>query len=143
MENLEKLTQIIDKEIGHIVNNGGFRDGTQVHQVYEMIDIAKDAMCILDMEEGGSSYAEDGMGGSSMRGGSYRGSYDGGSYARGRRGARRDSMGRYSRDGGSYRMGGYSRADEEITRNLEKLMEQAPNEEAKEGYRRLLEQMDR
>ena len=142
MENLEKLTQIIDKEIGHIVNNGGFRDGQQVHQVYEMIDIAKDAMCILDMEEGGSSYA-DGMGGSYAMRRYDGGSYDGGmSGARGRRGARRDSMGRYSREGGSYR-GGYSRADDEIAHNLEKLMNEAPNEEAKEGYRRLLEQMDR
>lgn len=141
MEHLEKLVEIVDKEIGHVVNNGGFRDGQQVHTIYELLDIAKDAYCIMDMEEGGSSFAE---------GGSYRGSYaDGGmSGARGRgRGARRDSMGRYSREGGSYRggggsyRGGYSRADDEIARNLEKLMEQAPNEEAKEGYRRLLEQM--
>jgi hypothetical protein len=142
MEHLEKLTEIVDKEIGHVVNNGGFRDAQQVHTIYELIDIAKDAMCILDMEEGGSSYA-DGMGGSYAMRRYEGGSYDGGmSGARGRRGARRDSMGRYSREGGSYR-GGYSRADDEIAHNLEKLMNEAPNEEAKEGYRRLLEQMDR
>lgn len=107
-----------------------------------MIDIAKDAMCIMDMDEEGSE--EEGASYAMRR-------YDGGSYeggmssARGRRNARRDSMGRYSREGGSSGTGsyrGYSRAaDEEVARNLERLMNQAANEEAKEGYRRLLEQM--
>lgn len=63
----------------------------------------------------------DGTGGMSRRG-SYRGSYRS-SYARGRgSNARRDSMGRYARDGG------YSRADgvEELVENVREMMQELP-----------------
>ena len=82
----------------------------------------------------------------------YSGDY---SYARGRgRGtnARRDSMGRYSRDGGSYdesyddmsyRRGGYSREDakEEILMKLHN-MERGANEESKKMIRRWIKQAE-
>lgn len=68
---------------------------------------------------GGRSYA--------MRGGPY--DYDGGSYARGRRNAKRDSMGRYSRDEGF--------ADE-----LKGLMEEAPDEQTRMELRRMIEKME-
>lgn len=96
----------------------------------------------------GGSYARGGerggrggqsrRGGMSMRGGnSYR--YEGeGSYARGRgRNARRDSMGRYSRDG-------YSMAGDEMVEELRELMQDAPDEQTRmefEKFIRKVEQM--
>lgn len=72
-----------------------------------------------------TSYAEEGgsRGGYSMR---RAGGY---SYARGRRGAKRDSMGRYSR------------ASEDFRMSLEELVEDAPNEHVKQKIRELVREM--
>ena len=74
------------------------------------------------------SYAADGMGNYVRPDGSYA---DGGmSYARGRgAGAKRDSMGRYSR------------ADDEIVMGLERLMDTATDEHTRKEIRKLIEQM--
>lgn len=87
---------------------------------------------------GGSygSYARGGRGGggggrSNAGGGSY-----GGSYARGRgRNARRDSMGRYSREGG------YSRAEDDFRMELQELMQDAPNEQIRQKMQRIMSEM--
>ena len=84
----------------------------------------------------------------SYRGGSYRGgndgsrySYEGGSYARGRgRNARRDSMGRYSREDG-YSRTGYSMDSNEMVENLREMMQDAPNEQIKMKLQRLMSEM--
>ena len=85
--------------------------------------------------------------GGSNRGGSYEGSYEGsyaddmdgmsmrGSYARGRRNARRDAMGRYSRERG------YSRAGE-FADKIEELMDSAPNEQIKREMQKLAEKAE-
>lgn len=74
-----------------------------------------------------------------MTGGSYRGgnggSYRGGSYARGRMNARRDSMGRYSREAG------YSR-DDGMVDELRDLMEDAPNDAVKRDIKKLIDKME-
>lgn len=71
---------------------------------------------------GGSSY----RGGSSRRGGSsYDGSYEG-SYAR-----RRDSMGRYSRDGST-----------EMVEDLRELMQEAPDQQTRQEFQRLIEKLE-
>ena len=91
-------------------------------------------------EAGGSygSYARGGGGRGSNRSG--RSNYAG-AYARGRR---RDSMGRYSRDGGSYEggsyEGGYSGADD-FRMELQELMQDAPNEQIKMKLQRLMSEM--
>ncbi len=65
----------------------------------------------------------------SGRGSSY-GSYRGGNYSRGRgRNARRDSMGRYSRAEGDFRM------------QLEELMQDAPNEQVRQKIERMMSEM--
>lgn len=98
---------------------------------------------------GGSygSYARGGQGGGSSRGGQGggRSNAESGAYARGRgRGARRDSMGRYSREGGSYDggsyEGGYSGADD-FRMELQELMQDAPNEQIKMKLQRLMSEM--
>ena len=77
-----------------------------------------------------------------------RGSYDGGmSYARGRRNARRDSMGRYSRDGRSYRGNSYERGysrdgKEEYKEQLMDMMDNAPSEEVRQSIKRMLDSMN-
>lgn len=80
---------------------------------------------------GGSSYRG---GGSSREGGS---SYeDGSSYARGRgRNARRDSRGRYSSEG-------YSRTGN-ITEELKEMMMEAPDEQTRMEYQKVIEKLER
>ena len=77
------------------------------------------------------------MGGRSMRGGnSYR--YEGeGSYARGRgRNAKRDAMGRYSREGG------YSMAGEDMIEELRDLMQDAPDEQTRMEFQRFIQKIE-
>lgn len=79
-------------------------------------------------------------GGQSRRGRSYRGggSYEGGSYARGRgRNANRDSMGRYSRDGG-YSMGG----SQEMVEELRELMQEAPDEQTRMEFQKFIQKIE-
>ena len=148
MKHLDGILEMVDKELGSIEKNGQFRSRDEVDSVYKLIDIAKDAYCIWKYEEemDGESYAYDGgYGGRSYRYDSYD---DGESYARGRgRNARRDRMGRYSReynrDGMSYRRDGYSRDDarEEYTENLRRAMEAAPDEQTRMKVQRMMDSM--
>ena len=143
MEHLESIVKLADAELGSIEKNGKFRSREEIDSVYKLMDIVKDAYCIMDMEDG--DYSE-------YDGGSYRGSYNmgGSSYARGRsRNARRDSMGRYSRnDGRSYRVGyarndGYSRGgNNEYIESLREMMEDAPDETTRQGIQRMIQQME-
>lgn len=149
MEHLDSIKKLASAELEAIVKNGKFRSREEIDSVGKLIDMTKDIMCIEEMEDEmyGESY-DDGYGRSmrgSYRDGSYRdGSYDGGSYARGRRNARRDSMGRYSRDsyrGGSYERG-YSRdGKEEYKEQLMQMMEDAPDENTRQSIKRMLDQM--
>lgn len=82
---------------------------------------------------GGGSYARGGRGDQyrPMRGGSYR------SYARGRgNNARRDSMGRYSREDG------YSMANDEMIDELHELMQEAPDEQTRKEFRKLIQKIE-
>ena len=140
MKNLHEILEIADRELGSIVQNGKFRSREEIHSAYELIDIAKDIYCIWNYEDEseGMSYE-----GGSMRDGSYRGeSYerDGHSYARGRY-AKRDSMGRYSREGDrSYR--GYSRdGKEDYIEHLREMADNAPDEQTRQSIHRMIEQM--
>ena len=149
MEHLEGIMKLADAEMGSIEQNGKFRSREEIDSVYKLMDIVKDAMCIMEMEE--ESYSE--YDGGSSRDGYSRNSYEGGSYARGRgRNARRDSMGRYSREGsyrggscrgGSYRGGGYSRdGKEEYIENLREMMETAPDDQTRQSIQRMIQQME-
>ena len=132
--------------------------------IHKMTDTVKNILKI-DMLEEESGYSEDGhyMGEGRIYGTSYESGYSergGSSYARGRgRYARRDSMGRYSRDGGmsydddmSYarggrggNRGGYSREDGKhyMMGELERLMEEAEKPAEKEALRRCMDALKR
>jgi len=60
---------------------------------------------------------------------------DGRSYARGRRNARRDSMGRYSSRG-------YSMANEDMVEELHTLMEKAPDEMTKREFKKFIDRIE-
>jgi hypothetical protein len=154
MEHLDKILEMSEAEFGAMAKNGKFKSREEIDSVYKLMDIVKDVYCIWDMEEGSGddmSYNDGSYRNGPYRNGSYRGSYnDGSSYARGRgRNARRDSMGRYSRegsyrDGRSYRMDGYSRADgkQEYIENLRDMMEDAPDDQTRQSIQRMIQQME-
>lgn len=160
-EVLEGVLEITANELKAVTKNGKYRSREEIHSVYELMDIAKDAYCMMeddgmgDGEEGMSSRGSyrDGRGGN--RGG---GSYyeDGGSYyeRRGRgRNASRDSRGRYNegsyregsyRDGGMMRHGGsYYRegGKEEFAMELRELMQDAPDDQTRQSIQQMLQQM--
>lgn len=139
-----------------------------VEVIHKLTDTVKNILKI-DMLEEDSGYSEDGhyMGEGRIYGTSYESGYSdrgGSSYARGRgRYAKRDSMGRYSRDGGmsydddvSYarggRMGnrggmrgGYSRDDAKsyMIEQIEEMMETAEKPTEKEALRRCMDALKR
>lgn len=144
MEHLEGILKLVEAELDAINKNGKFKSREEIDSVYKLVDIAKDAYCIWDYEDNmdGESY-DDGMSyrGRSMRGNSYD---DGMSYARGRRSARRDSQGRYSRDGRSYRGNsyGYSRdGKDEYREQLMDMLDNAPDEATRQSIQRTIDNL--
>ena len=117
--------------------------------VHKLTDTVKNIMKIDVLKEE-VGYSEDGtyMGEGRIYGTSYddgmhrEGGY---SYARGRRYARRDSMGRYSRDDGMRYRGGYSRDDAKsyMIEQIEEMMEEAEKPAEKEALRRCMDALKR
>ena len=121
--------------------------------VHKLTDTVKNIMKIDVLKEE-AGYSEDGhyMGEGRIYGTSYDDGMhrDGGySYARGRRYARRDSMGRYSRDEGMRyhggMRGGYSRDEGKhyMMEQLEEMMEEAEKPAEKEALRRCMDALKR
>jgi hypothetical protein len=121
--------------------------------IHKLTDTVKNILKI-DMLEEESGYSEDGhyMGEGRIYGTSYDGYDRGTSYARGRgRYAKRDSMGRYSRDDGYMRSDGrgmrdgYSRDEGKayMMEQLEDMMEDAEKPAEKEALRRCMEALKR
>ena len=147
-DKLYELKEKLIKELEDYSQNGKY--SKEDVEIIKYMASAADHICNIveraddGYSERGGSYAEDGMGGSYRgggysrnMGGSYRGgssrNYGGGSYARGRgQNARRDSMGRYSRDGGN----------DMIVQQLEDLMQDAPNEQIKQQMQNLVQQIE-
>ena len=124
-----------------------------LESIHKLTDTVKNILKI-DMLEEESGYSEDGhyMGEGRIYGTSYDGYDRGTSYARGRgRYAKRDSMGRYSRDDGYMRRNGrgmrdgYSRDDGKayMMEQLEDMMEDAEKPAEKEALRRCMEALKR
>ena len=121
-----------------------------VEVIHKLTDTVKNILKI-DMLEEETGYSEDGhyMG---------EGRIYGTSYARGRTRAKRDSMGRYSRDGGRYSYdddmsyarsrgyrGGYSRYDGKhyMMEQLEEMMEEAEKPAEREALKRCMDALKR
>lgn len=138
---IEELRDMLCEELDKIAKKGELSAG-MLETVDKLTHSIKSIDTIMAMEEAG--YSEDG--------GSYE--YDG-SYARGRgENARRDSMGRYSRNsyargnqgvvrGGGRNNRGYSRDDKEwMVEQLEDMMEEAKDSKTKEALRKAIRQME-
>lgn len=101
--------------------------------VHKLTDTVKNIDKIVMLEEG-VGYSRAGNWEADMRG----------TYARGSsyRGRKRDSMGRYSRDG---RMGGYSRHDskEAIMEQAQEMMDNATTERERDAIRRFMSELGR
>lgn len=128
----EALMKELDKANDKMKKGGNNLTAGDLEYLDKITHAIKSVKTTIAMEEasyddGGNSYDN----GSYGRDGRSNRSYDGGSYARGRgRNARRDSMGRYTRDGRSY---GYSRDDakEELMEHLREMKKMAKDEETR------------
>ena len=171
MDYMHDLKDLLCAELEDYAEKGkksGKMSMGDLESIHKLTDTVKNILKINMLEEEGG-YSEDGhyMGEGRIYGTSYESGYSergGSSYARGRgRYAKRDSMGRYSRDGGmsydddvSYarggRMGnrggmrgGYSRDDGKhyMMEQLEEMMETAEKPTEKEALRRCMDALKR
>ena len=159
MHYMEDLKDLLCAELEDYAEKGkksGKMSMSDLESIHKLTDTVKNILKI-DMLEEESGYSEDGayMG----EGRIYGTSYDDGmrrgvgySYARGRgRYAKRDSMGRYSRDDGYMRRDvrgmrdGYSRDDGKayMMEQLEDMMDDAEKPAEKEALRRCMEALKR
>lgn len=159
MHYMEDLKDLLCAELEDYAEKGkkaGKMSMGDLESIHKLTDTVKNIIKI-DMLEGETGYSEDGayMGEGRIYGTSYddemhrSGGY---SYARGRgRYAKRDSMGRYSRDDGSMRRegrgmrDGYSRDEGKayMMEQLEDMMEDAEKPAEKEALRRCMEALKR
>lgn len=164
MKHLEELKEVVKRELEKFGKQGDI-SVSSLDKIHKLSDLYKN-LCKIEMleeeAEGGYSEARGGRGGN--RGG--HSSYDGGSsydddmmYSerRGRgRNAKRDSMGRYSSDGGSYASGssyrggqggssyegGYSQAKDDMMSMLGEMMEDASPKE-REALKKCMRELER
>ena len=156
MHYMETLKDLLCAELEDYAEKGkksGKMSMGDLESIHKLTDTVKNIMKIDVLKEE-AGYSEDGtyMGEGRIYGTSYDDGMhrDGGySYARGRRYAKRDSMGRYSRDDGmSYRggmRGGYSRDDGKhyMMEQIEEMMENAEKPAEKEALRRCMDALKR
>lgn len=159
MHYMEDLKDLLCAELEDYAEKGkksGKMSMGDLESIHKLTDTVKNILKI-DMLEGETGYSEDGayMGEGRIYGTSYDdGMRRGGgySYARGRgRYAKRDSMGRYSRDDGYMRRDGrgmrdgYSRDEGKayMMEQLEDMMEDAEKPAEKEALRRCMEALKR
>ena len=154
MHYMEDLKDLLCAELEYFAEKGkksGKMSMGDLETVHKLTDTVKNILKI-DMLEDETGYSEDGhyMG---------EGRIYGTSYARGRTRAKRDSMGRYSRDGGRYSYdddmsyarsrggmrGGYSRDEGKhyMMEQLEEMMEEAEKPAEKEALRRCMDALKR
>lgn len=134
-DELKHICEILENELANVNKKLDKSDGvlsgddiSYIDKLTHSIKSIKTTMAMMDSEDG---YSHEG--GRNM-GGNYNGRYMGYSYA-GRRNARRDSMGRYTR--------GYSRGNEEMLDQVRDLMEQAPDDQTRREFQKILDRLDK
>lgn len=158
MKHLEELKEVVKRELEKFGKQGDI-SVSSLDKIHKLSDLYKN-LCKIEMleeeSEGGYSEAIGGRGGSYMRGSSYD---DDMMYSerRGRgRNAKRDSMGRYSSEGGSYEggssyrgnqggssyEGGYSQAKDDMMMMLGEMMEDASPKE-REALKKCMRELER
>ena len=159
MHYMHNLKDLLCSELEDFAEKGkksGKMSMGDLESIHKLTDTVKNILKIDMLEEEGG-YSEDGhyMGEGRIYGTSYESGYSdrgGSSYARGRgRYAKRDSMGRYSRDDGYMRRDGrgmrdgYSRDEGKhyMMEQLEEMMETAEKPAEKEALRRCMDALKR
>lgn len=132
MEYMRELKEKLCDELEEIARKPEMGAG-DLEIIHKLTDTIKNLDKIEMLEDGGYSQAGDWEA-------DVRGTYGRGSSYRGRK---RDSMGRYSREGRGGR-GGYSRHDakEAMMEQMEMLMDQAGSEREREAIRRCMGQLE-
>lgn len=128
MKELYDLKEMLCKELKEYGEKGEMTAGT-LDVVDKLTHTIKNLDKIIEVyeDEGYSSHYPYYMGGSYNDGMSRDGSYRGRSYA-GRRNARRDSMGRYSREG--------------LADKMRDLMDEAPDERTRQEIQRMIDKFE-
>ena len=143
MKHLEKLKEALCEELDKFGKSGDITVNS-LEKIHKLTDTIKNIDKIMMLEEDGGyseGYMDDGM-------------MHGNSHARGRRYAKRDSMGRYSSDGGSYdgddyserRTGrGYSRdeATDWMTTRLGEMMSETDDPKQRETLKKCMRELER
>ena len=160
MDYMHDLKDLLCAELKDYAEKGkrsGELSKADVEVIDTVLNSVKNIYKIDKYKEETEGYSEDGhyMGEGRIYGTSYESGYSergGSSYARGRgRYAKRDSMGRYSRDDGYMRRdgrgmrGGYSRDDAKsyMIEQIEEMMETAEKPTEKEALRRCMDALKR
>lgn len=138
MHKLYELKEKLINELEDYSENGKFSkdDVEAIKYTASAIDHICNILEHADEEEYSNMYYDGSYARGENRNQGGRGNNMGGSYARGRgRNARRDSMGRYSREG-------YSRAGEDIAMQLRDMMQDAPDEHIRSEIERLANKVE-
>ena len=155
---MHKIKEMLMEELKEFEKKSDLKAG-DLETIHKLTDTVKNIDKIEMLEDGEGGYSE---AGGWMADGRMYGTYDhGSSYARGRRNARRDSRGRYSREGGmggsSYarggnqgggnysREGGYSRdeAKDYMMDRIEEMMEEAETPKQREALQNCIKALER
>lgn len=136
---MHKLIEFVCDELNDLerkVERGGKLSMPEVQYMDTLAHTKKNLLKADEMEDG---YSMDGYSRDYSRDGYSRRYSRAYSEARGRgRNARRDSMGRYSRDRYSRDMEGYSMDGEDFETQIEELIESAPNEQVKQKLQAIM-----
>ena len=133
MEELYKLKEMLCDELEQYGKKNELSAGS-LEIIDKLSHALKSITTIIAMDEADGGYSGDnGMHPRYYRGNSYN---RGISYA-GRRNARRDSMGRYSREDG------YSGAIDDMVDQLKELMDDAPNDQIRTEIHRLMTKIEK
>ena len=154
MHYIHDLKDLLCAELEDYAEKGkksGKMSAGDIQVIDTVLNSVKNIYKIDKYKEEMEGYSEDGhyMGEGRIYGTSYESGYSergGSSYARGRgRYAKRDSMGRYSRDDGMRYRGGYSRDDAKsyMIEQIEEMMEEAEKPAEKEALRRCMDALKR
>ena len=144
-DELKHICEILENELANVNKKLDKSDGvlsgddiSYIDKLTHSIKSLKTTIAMVEAEDGGSY--SDGSYRMSPHWNSYNDGMDNGSYARGRgRNARRDSMGRYSRDG--YGGNGYSR-DQEMISELRELMNDAKDDRTRQEFQRFINKIE-
>ena len=140
LNDLHEMCEVLSRELGEanekIRQSGGKLSGSDLDYVDKLthaLKSIKTTIAMVEAEDGGSY--SDGSYRMYPHWNSYNDGMSNGSYARGRgRNAKRDSMGRYSRNG-------YSR-DSEMVSELKEMMETAPDDRTRQEFQRFITKIE-